>query len=125
MTLFVGTIRNMATLVLVMLVTFPMVKAQLKAKTCSDTFRINTNHIGERLQGHSLGYIFETNLYECVKKCIHVTQCLSINFEKSGICELNDMNSSQTLSVDMVHDNTYIFSDISEWPKVCFLYVIP
>jgi hypothetical protein len=67
--------------------------------------------------------LFDMNVmshHECAKECMLLGACVSINFITSNkTCEFNSAGSETGRSSDFKKTKGIIFSDISEWPKVC------
>jgi hypothetical protein len=58
--------------------------------------------------------------HECAKECMLLGACVSINFITSNkTCEFNSVGSKTALSSDFNKRKGIIFSNMSEWPKVC------
>jgi len=84
--------------------------------------------IGDMIWGVSLGEMYFGELYNvglltCAQECLTRQHCKSISYERSTtICRLSDtkLTNDQMESNEVNHS---VYSDISTWPKVCFLNV--
>ncbi|XP_046571391.1 uncharacterized protein LOC124279592 [Haliotis rubra] len=56
-----------------------------------------------------------STLYQCGAECLMNRNCLSVSFmKKNKVCYLNSDDSN---SGTIVHENGFVYSDITHWPK--------
>jgi hypothetical protein len=80
---------------------------------------LQPKNLNKQLQGYKLFDRIVISHHECAKECMRLGACASINFITSTkSCEFNSAGSEKVLS----NAKGIIFSDISEWPKVCVVF---
>ncbi|XP_045181542.2 uncharacterized protein LOC123540516 [Mercenaria mercenaria] len=89
--------------------------------TCSGDsckkFQLNKDNFNKRLRGHGLYEMIVPGHHDCVRNCLYLSVCKSIDFyRKDKTCKLNDVNSTQVTNSDFEQQNGAIFSDITVWP---------
>lgn len=65
--------------------------------------------------GYVLHRIEKTNLLKCVKQCLKMANCTSINFRSPW--KLCDLNSGADFQYNLVNEGGCMFSEISKWPQ--------
>ena len=90
----------------------------------NDTSYCNNPHLyglgsitfGKCNVGYVLHRIEKTTLLKCVKECLKLANCTSINVRNPW--QLCDLNGGNDFQYNLVEEGGCMFSEISEWPQV-------
>jgi dynactin complex subunit len=100
---------------------YSVVHGTVFSSTCQ-TFQLNKDYFDVALIGHSVLEVNATNHHKCVRTCMSVTLCKSIDFNENGkICKLNDIDWSSSSPTEFESRKGSIFSDIYDWSDVSTL----
>ena len=99
---------------------FAIIFAVLIGAVCRcEQFQISKDNLDKTLVGHSVANISDINHHDCVRRCMSLTICKSINYDRiQRLCQLNDVDKSSVDLSEFKNKKGSIFSDISEWPGV-------
>jgi hypothetical protein len=87
------------------------------ADDCSKSFQIKKEFFNKRLNGHSIVEINVQNQHMCVRECIYISMCKSMDYFH-GTCKLNDADSKNVHLGEFQVKPGSIFSDVSDWSLV-------
>ena len=71
--------------------------------------------------GYVLHRIEKTSLLKCVKECLKLAKCTSINFRNPW--QLCDLNGGNDFQYNLVEEGGCMFSEISQWPQVIHINI--
>jgi hypothetical protein len=77
---------------------------------------------GKRNVGYVLHRIEKTTLLKCVKECLKLANCTSINFRNPW--QLCDLNGGGDFQYNLVDEGGSMFSEISDWPQVININIL-
>ena len=66
--------------------------------------------------------IEKTNLLKCVRKCLKLAKCTSINFRNPW--QLCDLNGGNDFQYNLVEEGGCMLSEILEWPQVINIHIL-
>lgn len=90
----------------------------VSADQCSRTFQIKPEHLNKRLVGHLLFEIITSAHHDCIRTCMVIVACRSINFNRrKEFCQLNKVGYGEVSLSDFVDEPGTIFSDITQYPQ--------
>jgi hypothetical protein len=72
--------------------------------------------------GYVLHRIEKTTLLKCVKECLKLANCTSINFRNPW--QLCDLNGGNDFQYNLVEEGGCMFSEISDWPQVININIL-
>jgi hypothetical protein len=100
--------------------TFALLFVRITCLQSCKPYQAKPEHLNKQLVGYKLFDMIVISHHECAKECMLLGACVSINFITSTkTCEFNSAGSETVPSSDFKKTKGIIFSDISEWPKVC------
>ena len=79
-------------------------------------YELGSINFGKCNVGYVLHRIEKTTLLKCVKECLKLANCTSINFRNPW--QLCDLNGGNDFQYNLVEEGGCMFSEISEWPQV-------
>ena len=72
--------------------------------------------------GYVLHRIEKTTLLKCVKECLKLANCTSINVRNPW--QLSDLNGGDDFQYNLVDEGGSMFSEISEWQQVINIKIL-
>ena len=72
--------------------------------------------------GYVLHRIEKTTLLKCVKECLKLANCTSINVRNPW--QLSDLNGGDDFQYNLVDEGGSMFSEISEWQQVININIL-
>jgi hypothetical protein len=90
-------------------------------QTFDTKFQLSKGHLQKKLIPYPLYEINVNGLHDCVRECFNIGEgCKAFNFNiRQKTCEFKYKDLASADDSDFQQDREYIFSDITEWPKVC------
>ena len=84
-------------------------------------YELGSINFGKCNVGYVLHRIEKTTLLKCVKECLKLANCTSINFRNPW--QLCDLNGGNDFQYNLVEEGGCMFSEISEWPQVIHINI--
>jgi hypothetical protein len=85
-------------------------------------YELGSINFGKCNVGYVLHRIEKTTLLKCVKECLKLANCKSINFRNPW--QLCDLNGGNDFQYNLVEEGGCMLSEISDWPQVININIL-
>jgi hypothetical protein len=85
-------------------------------------YELESINFGKCNVGYVLHRIEKTTLLKCVKECLKLASCKSINFRNPW--QLCDLNGGNDFQYNLVEEGGCMLSEISDWPQVININIL-